>query len=439
MKQSAAVLLLSLSFPAINFATPEADQHEIKFANGMICEICGMYISEFRPTACAITFDDQKTYAYCGVACALRAINEHLGLDHVQSAYVSDWKTQRAVPLKEATLVIGSDVIPDMVPNLIAFQTQEDAKTYRKEHGGRAIKLDEALASISYYGLTVPFRITPAATPPARVLTIGVSGSRMVSDNILQGTTGKDANEVLKTRKVVPTKMEGNTALLSAGYSLTDDLALQFGIPYLWKSMKCKTRSGEQSYYEEGPGDIAADLRYRFYHDEKFDQHMAGLLRLSIPSGCFSDVNRPRSAMQLGTGAFGTGGGLLFSQHIGLFWLHASLSYFYPFENNSDYRFGEQSKGGFALHFTPSTKTMLGLEFDYSIIAKNQDNGKAVANTGRETATGNLVLEQRLAYFLGGNFNLRGLFGIPLYEYVEDIQLGESYHFAGALQWKRRF
>jgi hypothetical protein len=166
---------------------------------------------------------------------------------------------------------------------------------------------------------------------------------------------------------------------------------------------------------------------------------VAALLKASIPSGHFTETNRTRPAMQLGTGMFGAGGGLLYSQHLGLFWLHGSLEYFYPFENSSDYRFGEQYKGGAAIHYTPSTKTMLGLEFDYTIVAKNQDNGKAVSNTGRETATGNLVLEQRLAYFWGGNFNLRGLFGIPLYEHVEDIQLGESYHFAGALQWKRRY
>lgn len=203
--------------------------------------------------------------------------------------------------------------------------------------------------------------------------------------------------------------------------------------------MKSQARTGEKSFYEEGPGDIATDLRYRFYHDEKFDQHLAALLRVSIPSGYFSDANRSRPTMQLGTGMLGTGGGLLFSQHIGLFWLHASLEYFYPLENRFDYRYGEQSKGGFAVHFTPSTKTMLGLEFDYTIIAKNEDNGKAVSNTGRETATGNVVVEQRLAYFWGGNLNFRGLFGLPIYEYVEDIQLGESYHFAGAFQWKRRF
>jgi len=439
MRRSAVALFLSLSFISVNFAVPEDGQYEIQVSKGAICDICGMYIAEFRHTACEVTFDNQKTRDYCGVSCALRAINEHLGLDHVKAAYATDWDTQKTVPLKDARLVIGSDIIPDMIPNLMAFKTDAGAEAYLKKHGGRNIKLEEALASISYYGLTVPFRITPAATPPARVLTIGVSGSRMVSDNILQGNTEKDANEVLKSRKVVPTKMEGNAALLAAAYSFTDDLALQMGMPYMWKSMKCLTRTGEQSYYEEGNGDILNDLRYRFYHDENFDQHLAADFKLSIPSGHFSEANRARPAMQLGTGAFGTGGGLLFSQHLGLFWLHASLEYFYPFENNSDYRFGEQTKGGFALHFTPSTKTMVGLEFDYTVIAKNQDNGKAVSNTGRETATGNAVMEQRLAYFWGGNFNFRGLFGLPIYEHVEDIQLGESYHFAGAFQWKRRY
>ena len=133
------------------------------------------------------------------------------------------------------------------------------------------------------------------------------------------------------------------------------------------------------------------------------------------------------------------GGGLLFSQHIGLFWLNGGAEYRYNFENSGDYRFGDVLSGGVAIHFVPSTKTMLGLEFDANKTWENEDKGTNAPNTGCEAVFGNLVCQRRVATFWGGNFDLRALVGVPLYQYMQGAQLGENYHLAAGAQWKRRF
>jgi hypothetical protein len=147
--------------------------------------------------------------------------------------------------------------------------------------------------------------------------------------------------------------------------------------------------------------------------------------------------------LQLGAGAPGFGAGLQYSQHIGWFWAHASAEYFAFMENSEDYQFGDIAKGGVALHYTPSTRTILGLELDAMKKMKNEDEGPmdsgSVPNSGREKISANVVLQQRVTTFGGGNLNFRALFGLPIYESVTAVQLGEAYHGMAALQWKRRF
>ena len=421
-------------------AATAAEPREFHVTPGQGCEVCGMYIEEFRKTAVEIVFSDGRREDFCGVACALRRINEYLGMPQVKSAYASDWNTQAAIPLEQAVLVVDSDQTPDMIPNFIAFASKAEADAFRKDHGGQIIALERALATISYQGMTMPFRITTAATPPARVFSVGASVGGMVKDHLMEGGHDVSSQDALKTRTMVPKKMVSTMTAVNAGYAFTDDIYSDIALPYCWKQMTSIKKTGEQTTFkEDGPGDVQWSGRWRFYHDELYDQHFALVLRAGLPTGEFTQENRARPGMQIGTGAFSGGGGLLFSQHLGLFWLHGSAEYRYNFENTRDYKFGDIMQVGTALHFTPSTKTMLGLEFDASKAQKNEDNGSRVANTGCEGVYGSLVCQQRLATFWGGNFDLRAMIGIPLYEYVEDVQLGETFHYTAGVQWKRRF
>ena len=356
-------------------ASLAAEQHEMQITKGMECKICGMYIDVFRKTAVEITFNDGTKDHTCGVACGLRLINEHGGMSRVKSAYVTDWKTQNAVPLEQAALVVGSDETPDMIPNLIAFNSKETAGAFQKEHGGKMMTPEQAMEDISYVGMTMPFRITPAPTPPQGLFSVGASAAYMLRDDLLKGRDDASRADVLKNKPMAPKKMESTMANLALAYALTDDLYADAMIPYFWKRMVSQKKAGgDTTFDEEGIGDITLSGRWRFYHDAMSDRHVAAVGRVSFPSGEFSEENRARPGLQLGTEAFGLGGGLLFSQHIGLFWLNGGAEYRYNFENSGDYRFGDVLSGGVAIHFVPSTKTMLGLEFDANKTWENEDN-----------------------------------------------------------------
>jgi nitrous oxide reductase accessory protein NosL len=417
-----------------------AEQREMQITREMECKICGMYINEFKKTAVEVNFENGTREHACGVACGLRLINEHGGMSSVKSAYVTDWKTREAVPLEQASLVVGSDETPDMIPNLIAFNSKDMAGGFQKEHGGKMITPEQAMEDISYVGMSMPFRITPAPTPPQGLFSVGASAAYMLKDDLLKGVQDASARDVLEKKPMAPKKMESTMASLAAGYAVSDDVYVDISVPYFWKKMTSEKKTGEEATFkEEGIGDTLLSGRWRFYHDEMSDQHVAVVGRVSLPSGEFSEENRARPGLQLGTEAFGLGGGLLFSRHIGLFWLNCGAEYRYNFENSGDYKFGDTLSGGVAVHFVPSTKTMLGLEFDAARVSENEDNGKNAPNTGYDAVFGNLVCQRRVATFWGGNFDLRALAGLPLYQHVEGDQLGETYHLAAGMQWKRRF
>lgn len=435
---SVKAVVLGIGLLIGTVAVPAAENHEMQITKGMVCRVCGMYIEKFRHTTVEIAFNDGSHGAYCGVACGLRAINEQ-GMDQVKEAYVTDWTTQQAVPFDKAYFVEGSDIVPDMIPNIIAFQSEDEAQAFQKAHSGQMFPVKKVLSSISYQGMTMPFRITPAATPPKGVLSVGYSLSYMLKDQLQKGSHGMDVSDALKSAPMVPDKMQAAKSSVQAGYAFTDDLYTMLEVPYWWKKLDVKTRTGYQHFNKEGFGDLALSARYRLYHDLLYDKHFSVLLGMGIPTGEFNNSQRARPAMQTGVGAVSANAAVLYSQHIGLFWVHGSVGYGYAWENPDDYRFGDALKAGLALHFTPSTKTMIGLELDGSVIAKNEDDGNTVPNSGEKIVCASIVGQRQIALFWGGNFNLRGIFGVPIYEYVNNVQFAETFHAAVGVQWKRRF
>lgn len=456
MTQKTAFFLFSLAFllgadfslcPIVHAdetaaATGEAQVH-LECDHREDCHICGMYIREYIDTAGEVVPEGGKRYLYCGVACEIRALNEHFGREAAANARVTDWETHEVIPLEQATLVIGSEIIPDMIPNIIAFKESGEAEAFQQAHGGRIVPLDELITGVSYFGLTMPFRITPAAVPPEDVFAIAAGFNFMEMDGLMSGDSDMDTGRVVKQRGMAPDRMRTAAAVSKLAYSFTDDITANLDIPYLWKEMDSRTMMGPRSYENEGMGDLMLTTRWRFWRDNDFDKHLGALVRLSLPTGEFSETNRMRHNLQLGTGALGLGAGPSFSQHIGDFWFHAGVEYFYNFENSDDYRFGDQLSGGVAVHYTPSTRTMLGLELDAMRRGSNEDDrlpgDGEVLNTGRTKVSINAVLQQRIVDFGGGNLNFRALAGLPIYENVDGIQLGEEFHVMGALQWNRRF
>jgi hypothetical protein len=109
-------------------------------------------------------------------------------------------------------------------------------------------------------------------------------------------------------------------------------------------------------------------------------------------------------------------GGLLYSQRISSFWLHAQALYRYFPENGDDYRFGNETQAGLALHYTPNYDVVVGIEMDVAHAGRNEDMGVEIGNTGGTRANIALIGDWRIMNLIGGNLNLRGTVGVPVYE-----------------------
>ncbi|MGZ8152136.1 MAG: nitrous oxide reductase accessory protein NosL [Methylovulum sp.] len=90
-----------------------ADEHHERPS----CRVCGMYIDQYQKSAAELVYKDGRKESTCGVACMLREVEDAGGMSAFQSVKVHDWVSGELVDAQSATYVLGSKVIPDMVPN----------------------------------------------------------------------------------------------------------------------------------------------------------------------------------------------------------------------------------------------------------------------------------------------------------------------------------
>ena len=128
------------------------------------CQLCGMWIDQYQRTVGELVYNDGKTEHTCGVACLLRIVQEK-GVDAFRSIRVKDWNKGTEVDARDAWYSIGSLLIPDMLPNYIAFADRKDAEAFAAEKGGTVLSFIGAMETISPRGQTQPFRIRQAVVP----------------------------------------------------------------------------------------------------------------------------------------------------------------------------------------------------------------------------------------------------------------------------------
>lgn len=151
--------------------------------------------------------------------------------------------------------------------------------------------------------------------------------------------------------------------------------------------------------------------------------------------------------MQVGTGAFTFTGGLLFSHRYADFWFHYMASYTSMLENGDDYKFGDTSRFGAAVHYTPNYDFLIGLEVDGAYAAKDRYQGSSVDSTGGFRSNLSGVAEWKFMTALGGTLSVRGSGGVPIYENLNYYRVGQSdkaklgggYFVSGSINFSRRF
>ena len=437
------------------------------------CRVCGMYIDQYQKSAAELVFKDGKKEYTCGVACMLREVEDAGGISAFKSVKVHDWVSGKLVDAETATSVIGSDVIPDMVPNYIAFANREEAEAFAAKEGGEVIDFNIAYDDISPVGTTAPFRVRTAVTPGKGNFSAGMVYGYTQKDNLKIGSNGEDPNNFIHSNPAqprAPKEMQVQQQALTFNYSPTDKLALFMNLPWFEKRMTTLTQTqpavvkgkpvtagtfGETTDNENGLGDINIEGRYNLWRSTRWDKFATILLGTTLPTGHFNGTRDTTGALmapglQLGKGTATFTGGMLYSQRWKDFWLHTSALYTANPENDDDFAYGDVVTGAVALHYTPNYNWMIGIEMDAAYSSKNADRGIKVGNSGGTTTNLAFVSDYRFLNAFGGNFKLRGSVGLPIYEDLnskkmksprgefEQVQLGDGFFANISLVWTFR-
>jgi len=469
MKTHWKILVFFLCFiPILGFADEHAKGRES-------CKVCGMYIDRYLKSAAELVYKDGTVEHTCGVACMLRVVDDEGGMSAFKSVKVHDWVSGKLVDAETATYVMGSSVIPDMVPNYIAFAKREEAEDFAAKKGGDVIDFDTAFADVSPVGTTAPFRVRTAVTPGAGNFSVAMIYGYMEKNQIKRGSAGVDPNDFIHGNKYqpkAPQDLQVQQQALAFNYSPLDNLALFLNIPWFERRLTTETQTtpnkngittfGESIANTNGIGDIVLEGRYNFWRSTRWDKFATLFLGTTLPTGEFTGtraldaltkrmlVSQP-GGLQLGKGTATFRGGLLYSQRWKDWWFHGSAIYEVNPENSDRYAFGDAASVAVALHYTPNYNLMVGLEMDAIYTEKSTDNGFNIGNTGGTQSNIAFVADYRFLNAFGGNFKLRGSVGLPIYEDLnyknvvnaagkpfQQVQLGDGFFANAAIQWTFR-
>jgi nitrous oxide reductase accessory protein NosL len=415
------------------------------------CTVCGMYIDVYQQTAANLTYKDGRQVSTCGVACMIRLVNDAGGPDAFKAITVRDFETGETVAAAAATYVIGSKVVPDMLPNLIAFGSSERAREFQDKEGGELISFTQALLSISPMGMTMPARIKSAVLPGRGTLATGIGVMYMTMDEVKLGSDSIDPLAFVQRpmQMMGPKKMETRGEMLMVSYGLSDRINVDLQLADLHKEMEMYIMGGKavSTTKNNGIGDLTLNLRYNIWKDTMYRRFLTLLAGTTIPTGEFETEFLNSPGMQTGRGDFSGTVGLIFSNRFRDLWFHYMVSQTAFLENSDDYKFGDVTHFGAAVHYTPNYDLLLGMEVDGTDSQANEFHDIKIGNTGgfRSYLTG--VGNWKFLTALGGNFSVRLAGGLPLYEDMdhltsgspEKVQLGEGYFYNFMLSFKRRF
>ena len=470
-------LILALFLLVLMSAKVSAHEQHEESQERPSCRVCGMYIDQYQKSAAELVYKDGHKESTCGVACMLREVEDAGGISAFKSVKVHDWVTGNLVDAETATYVLGSNVIPDMVPNYIAFAKREEAEAFVAKEGGEVIDFNIAYDDVSPVGTTAPFRIRTAVTPGAGNFSAGMVYGYSEKNQVKNGSSSEDPTHFIQSNPAqprAPKRIEVQQQSLTLNWSPTDDLALFMNIPWFERRLTTLTQTqpavrrgrpitpgtfGQTVENENGLGDITIEGRYNLWRSTRWDKFATILLGTTLPTGHFDGnlVGTGASAgigqaagLQLGKGTATFTGGLLYSQRWKDFWLHTSALYTANPENDDDYAYGDVVTGGVALHYTPNYNLMFGVELDASYTAESQYRGFDIGNSGGTVTNLAFVSDYRFLNAFGGNFKLRGSIGLPIYEDLyskklksargdyQQVQLGDGFFVNASIVWTFR-
>ena len=122
------------------------------------CPVCGMFVAKYPRWVAQIIYvhgDHEHKFSFDGVKDLMKfyfdpkrwlsSKNKHpISKEKIKNILVTDYYSQKPIDGSSAFYVIGSDVYGPMGHELIPFEDESDAKTFKKDHiGTKIIKFDK--------------------------------------------------------------------------------------------------------------------------------------------------------------------------------------------------------------------------------------------------------------------------------------------------------
>ena len=114
------------------------------------CPVCGMFVTPYPKWITQIQFKDGHHHSFDGMKCFCRfyfnagKFDDNHSADDFTRLLVRDYYTLKFIDYRKAYYVIGSDVLGPMGHELIPFESQERAQTFKIDHKGlKIIRFDD--------------------------------------------------------------------------------------------------------------------------------------------------------------------------------------------------------------------------------------------------------------------------------------------------------
>ena len=106
------------------------------------CPVCGMFVEKYRSWTATVVLDDGTQLFFDGPKDMFRFLLDPSGFGRdpstIARAYVTDYYTTTMIDARQATFVVGSDVLGPMGQELVPLRSADEAETFVKDHGGSA-------------------------------------------------------------------------------------------------------------------------------------------------------------------------------------------------------------------------------------------------------------------------------------------------------------
>jgi nitrous oxide reductase accessory protein NosL len=470
-------IIIAVVMVVMGLMTGSALADDLTVEQPKSCDICGMDRQTFAQSRVVIVYADGTSSGFCSITCTAGELRKS-GYKLITSFRVADYSTSELTDAGKATWVVGGHRPGVMTSQAKwAFAKEDTAQKFITQNGGKLATFDEVMKSAYdeagkstghdhsiHMGPGANMVFNPAFgddiyhTHPAGMWMTNYKFMHMGMNGLKEGSTTQSLEAVSPSAgkpryMMTPTDMTMDMQMFMIMYGITDRLTVMGMGNYLTNSMDMVMNMGM------GKGNVPqAAMRTSGFSDTelrgiyKINEQFNGSLGLSLPTG---DIRqeiemmgmkfRAPYDMQLGSGTFDLKPALTYSDVSGdaLWNWGGQAGYTYHLgHNDAGYSLGD------SLKLTSWLQRAMGpaatwLRLSYTNTARISGQDSEITNSLKfadapdaETKNygGDLVNAFIGASYTKGAFSAGIEAGLPLYQYVNGLQMANTWNLTAAFQ-----